>query len=147
MPAYSFYSVATGLLVGQTFTGPAEFLGANTPPGCAAVAGLHDHLSRRVVAGAVVDYQPPKPADTAQHVYAWNASTRRWVATLTPGGLAVRANEPIKAQLVATEQASLRSMREALLLPPGAARDAALGQLSSADASASALRNQLQLEP
>ncbi|HZR03385.1 MAG TPA: hypothetical protein VFA81_09465 [Burkholderiales bacterium] len=45
---WSFFDSSTGHFVGRTFSGLDQHLQANTPAGCAAAEGLHDHLSQRV---------------------------------------------------------------------------------------------------
>lgn len=79
----SIYMVDSGLLTGRTYCGPEQHL--TLGDGEAWVAGLHDHMSRRVdlATGKVIDYWPPKPADTAFETHSLDAESRRWVATPT----------------------------------------------------------------
>lgn len=76
MKTYSFYDNATGLFRAFTIHCADYDLKLNTPEGCTAVEGKHDHLCRRVdlSSRAVVFYQPPQP--DADH--DWNAATERW---------------------------------------------------------------------
>lgn len=56
-----FYSLADGVLTGDTYSGPA--VEANTPPGHGAIAGVTDWRAQRVdlQTGALVPYTPPPP--------------------------------------------------------------------------------------
>lgn len=93
MSTWTFYQSATGLLVGRTFSGPAEDLPANTPADCSAIEGHFDHLCQRVdlEAGLVVDYQPPAPAADVFTDWAWDEVTRRWLAVPTLAAVAAQA--------------------------------------------------------
>lgn len=79
----SIYRIATGLFTGRTYSGDDRHLTLDADE--AWIAGLHDHLSRRVdlTTGQVVDYQPPAPPDTEYETFAWDADSRRWLATPT----------------------------------------------------------------
>lgn len=62
---WSFYSLADGTFTGRRFTTSSpELLAANTPEGCAAIAGRHDRQTARVdlETGEVVAYEPPPDA-------------------------------------------------------------------------------------
>ena len=70
---WSFYRLADGTFTGRRFaTASPELLAANTPEGCAAIAGRHDRQTARVdlETGEVVAYQAPpdrtQQADRAQ---------------------------------------------------------------------------------
>lgn len=54
---------------------------------------LIDPQSQRVDLNTseLLDYEPPPPADTVAETWAWNASTRRWVATPTIAALRASA--------------------------------------------------------
>jgi hypothetical protein len=85
MKAWSFADPQTGMFSGQAFMGTEARLQGNVPPGLIAVEGLHDHLSKRldVNTGAVVDWQPPRPADSEMATHDWDATTQRWVPVPT----------------------------------------------------------------
>ncbi|HEY1723951.1 MAG TPA: hypothetical protein VGF89_00905 [Steroidobacteraceae bacterium] len=80
MIAVSFYDKATGLFTGRRLVSTHDgALEINTPEGCAAMDGEHDHLSSKVDLSdpsnpKVVDYQPPAPSND----HEWNADTKRW---------------------------------------------------------------------
>ena len=82
---FSVYSTQTGQFTGQRLSGSAEFIAANLPPGCAAMAGEHDHLCRRVdiESGAVVPWQPPPPADDPMRTWMWDEAAERWLSVPT----------------------------------------------------------------
>lgn len=79
-----------GILTGGTFSGPARDLAANTPAGCIAVPGRHDHLCRRLdtATGHVVPYQPPAPPADEWRTWAWNTLSERWLPVATPAARA-----------------------------------------------------------
>lgn len=85
MKSWSFADQDTGLFTGRSFSGPESSLPANTPPGTIAVPGMHDPGSARLdlETGEVVDWQPPKPADTELATWRWDDESRRWVAEPT----------------------------------------------------------------
>lgn len=87
---WSFYDLSTGIFTGTTFSGPKNMLPLNTPEGCGACMGTHDHLSRRfdLETGEVVDWQPPKPDDNELETFSWDNRTRRWVAAPTANAVA-----------------------------------------------------------
>ena len=115
--AFSFYEAASGLFVGVRYAGPLANLAANTPPGCAAIEGTFDHLAQRVdlASGQVVDYQPPAPPDTATETYAWDAPTRRWLASPTLAVCKAERAAAVQALIEAAEAGQDRAQREALL--------------------------------
>lgn len=93
---WRFYDPATGLFHRRQINCPASQVQANTPPGHVAMAGTYDWLSQRVDITAqpdadgnlpVIDYQPPAPADTDMHTWAWDATARRWVSSPTLAAL------------------------------------------------------------
>lgn len=90
MPTWTFAQASTGLLTGRAYTGPAEGLALNTPAGCVAVPGRHDHLCRRLdtATGHVVPYQPPAPAGDEYTTHAWDAAAERWVPSPTAAAIA-----------------------------------------------------------
>lgn len=89
---WSFYDAATGAIAPARVTCPAgPNLAGNTPAGHVAIEGRFDHLSQRVnlQTGQVEDYQPPAPADDELRTWAWNADTKRWVASPTDAAVAI----------------------------------------------------------
>lgn len=97
MKKFSFMDPRTGVISQVRITCPDEFL--QVPDGMVAIEGAFDHLSQRVdlETGLVVDYQPPKPADTEWETFHWRE--RRWMAEPT----------------TAAHWRSVRSSRDALL--------------------------------
>lgn len=85
MSTWSFYRTDDGMLVGGRYSGPEEWLAANTPPGCEPILGDADPLSQRVDLATLqlVDWQPSRPLDTALATWGWDEVSRRWVATPT----------------------------------------------------------------
>lgn len=81
----TFADASTGLFTDRVITGSPAVIAANTPPGCVAVPGRHDHLCRRLdrASGQVVPYQPPAPADDEMRTWSWDATQERWVPTPT----------------------------------------------------------------
>lgn len=94
------FADAEGRFTGRTYAGPAEFLSINTPEGCVAVLGMHDHLSRRLdlETGEVVDYRPPKPEGSLYVDHVWNDEARRWVETPTIHGVAREVDEQLQRE-------------------------------------------------
>lgn len=88
MTRWSFYNLKTGEFSGVEFTGREKHLPQNTPPGMGAIAGAHDRTRFRVVAGEVVKWKPPAPADTSMIRHTWNESEWAWIATPTPAAVA-----------------------------------------------------------
>ena len=74
--AWSFAGL-DGILTGGTFSGPARDLAANTPAGCIAVPGRHDHPVQTSGHRHRPDrsHQPPAPADTEWQTWAWDAQS------------------------------------------------------------------------
>lgn len=109
---WSFYDAATGTFSrGRIVCSPAQ-LAANTPHGCVPIAGAFDPLSQRVDIGTgqVVDYQPPAPTDDDLRTWAWNADTRRWVASPTELAVANAARAERDARLAACDWVTVRAL-------------------------------------
>lgn len=87
---WSFFDGSTGELVGRTYSGPEAYLADNTPPGCVAIEGAHDHRCRRVnlSTGAVEPWQPPQPAADGWQAWQWGAQSERWLSVPTLAALA-----------------------------------------------------------
>ena len=96
---WSFYRLDDGSLTGGSYTGPAEWLEANTPAGCAAIEGHSDAMSQRVDLATLelVDWVPSRPLDTAEATWSWDSELRRWVPTRTLAGLQADAHAAIDA--------------------------------------------------
>lgn len=94
--SWSFADAETGVFSSRTYTGPLAGLVANTPAGCIAVQGHHDHRCRRldIATGQIVPYQPPAPADTEWQTWSWDAQSEAWQPVPTD---AARARD-IKAE-------------------------------------------------
>jgi hypothetical protein len=110
--SWSFYDAETGAIAPGVITCTAAQLAANTPAGHIAIPGAFDHLSQRVdlATGQVVDYQPPAPADDELRTWAWNAETRRWVASPTVLAMANAARTERDARLAACDWVTVRAL-------------------------------------
>jgi hypothetical protein len=137
---YSFYDLQTGIFSPKQLTvSTLEAAMLNVPPGHTLIEGEHDHLSSRVVAGEVVDWQPPAP--DADH--EWNADRRRWVKR--PEVVAAElADQSARAQIDAAEKSQLRAIRELMLNPSDAAARTRLQQI---DQTIAAARPQIRRSP
>lgn len=95
-PTFSIADEETGVFSGRVVSGSLEFVSANTPLGCIAVPGRHDHRRRRldIATGEIVPYQPPAPAATEWQAWAWDAQAEAWLPVPTD---AARARD-IKAE-------------------------------------------------
>lgn len=111
---WHFYSLATGLLTGRTVAVDDEdtaLLQANTPADCGAIVGVTDWMAQRVdiETGALVDYQPPAPADDAMRTWQWDAEARRWVAHPTQAAIAAEIRRDRDRRLAACDWVVLRA--------------------------------------
>lgn len=109
MSTWSFYDPLTGLLTGATFSGPPHTLEANTPAGCAAIEGSHDHERLRVdlASGLLIDHQPPAPAADDLQTWRWDAEAWRWVSEPTAAALARDARAERARRLLACDWTQL----------------------------------------
>jgi hypothetical protein len=109
---WSFYNASTGALAQGTLTCSTAQVAANTPEGWTAIEGRFDHLGQRVnlATGQVVDYQPPAPANDALRTWAWDADTRRWVASRTELAVANAARAERDARLAACDWVTVRAL-------------------------------------
>lgn len=106
-----------------------------TPPGCVAIAGTHDPLSRRVnlETGHIEEYRPEKP--DADHEWLHDdpvtgARIRRWV--LKPEIAEQRAKlAAADSAVTALDLKLIRPIQELLLDPKNAAARAKLQELSA----------------
>lgn len=148
---FYLYALGTGIFTGAAFdVSPAtdERISACTPEGFGAwQADAIDHLSQRVDVSStppvLVDYVPPKPADTALVTFAWDAQAKRWQPTATPAGRKPEILADIKAKMAAAEaEAQDRPSRELLLavLAGQTPNAATVTRLQSVDAALASLR-------
>lgn len=81
----AYYDPQTGLFSGRYAGGPTlEWIRQNAPDGAAVWVydtERPDPLRYRIEKGALVEYQPPKPTDTADVLYVWDADAWRWAPT------------------------------------------------------------------
>lgn len=112
MPNYSFYRKDTGEIIDRLVTCPASLIELNTPSGCTAIDGHHDHRSKRVniSTGEVEDWQPPKPS--ADH--EWDASTKRWQLNAVAQQRA-SDDRDARARISHLEAGQHRAIRESVL--------------------------------
>lgn len=139
MKRWHFYRLSDGTFTRQSMvTADAELVAANTPSGCAAIAGNIDPDSMRVdlETGSVVDWQPPAPSDE----HEWQPDERRW--QLKPAA-ARREADAVNAQrrIEALERRQLRSLRELLIDNSNAA---ARRELATIEDEITALRPKLR---
>ncbi|GCL61483.1 tail fiber assembly protein [Pseudaquabacterium pictum] len=119
---WHFYRLADGILTGRAVTlddSDEALLQANTPPDCAAVAGVSDWQAQRVdlASGALMDWQPPQPADTALQTWRWDAAARRWLPVPTTAALAAEVRRTRDQRLAACDWVLLRALELAQPLP------------------------------
>jgi len=114
---FSFYDATTGIFNGRRISisnhdrHEAE-IAANAGPGHTYIEGRYDHESQRVdiVAGIVVDYQPPQPS--ADH--EWNASAKRWHLSAAVSSRN-QARDVALAAIARLEASQPRAMRDFVL--------------------------------
>lgn len=108
MKTVSYYDLTTGLFTGHTFSGPEQLI--QWKLGQAYIEGRFDHLSQRVdlSAGSVVDYQPDPPAADEWQTWAWDATTRRNIATPTLAALKRDRKQPVLDALAAEDAKLIR---------------------------------------
>ena len=109
---WSFYDSATGAIArGRITCSPAQ-LAANTPPGHLPILGAFDPLCQRVdiATGQVEFYQPPAPADDELRTWAWDAQTRRWIASPTELAVADAARAERDERLLACDWVTVRAI-------------------------------------
>jgi hypothetical protein len=119
MKIVSFYRLCDGVLIGQSYCGPDEHLQANTPDGCGAADGRHDHLCRRVDLATlnVVPWQPPAPPENDMQTYAWDDTSERWVSRPTLAAIAQDVRSERARRLAACDWVVARSMESGNQLP------------------------------
>jgi hypothetical protein len=111
----------SGIFIGDTYSGSEQHLAANTPFGCFAIYGRHDHLSRRVdwrpddfgdAVPIVVPWQPPAPPDTELSTWRWDAVAERWVAEPTLAAHAAAVREERARRLAACDWVVARAVED-----------------------------------
>lgn len=122
MRTWHFYRLADGTLTGRTVTlddSDEALLQANTPAGCAVVADVADWMAQRVdlATGALVDWQPPAPADTELQTWQWDAAARRWLPVPTTAALAAEVRRTRDQRLAACDWVLLRALELGQPLP------------------------------
>lgn len=97
MNHWTFYDQATGRFTGRSYSGTEDYLGHNTPAGCSSLPGHFDHARQCVDlnTGEVIDWQPPRPDDTADETFDWDGDGCRWAATPTIASLERSAHNAI----------------------------------------------------
>lgn len=143
---WRFFRLDTGEVLSHSMLLPdAETVALNTPPGCAAVSLLIDHLSQRVhlvvddfgnAVPVLVDWQPPAPPSTEWETWSWDTGRRRWISQPTLAALKREANQPLLRQLEALDVSVVRPAGEiaeamALGLAPAPSSLARLQQLNA----------------
>lgn len=108
---WSAYSLVTGVFADLAITGDQAAAALNLPPGHALHQGAVDHLRHRMdlETGELVDYQPPAPANTAQHTWAWDWQQWRWRAQPTTAALAAVVRSERDARLAACDWVVIRA--------------------------------------
>lgn len=119
MGRWVFYDATNGTLTGRSFTGPAELVAINTPPGCAPLELADDVTvpsahNRRVDlrSGRLVAWQPPAPPDDALRTWAWDAQAERWLSVPTLQARKAQASAAVLTELRAEDAAAIRPLSE-----------------------------------
>lgn len=120
MRHYPFDHVS-GLFSGLEIVGDADFVAANTPPGMGVWStdgAVPDALRHKVIKGALIEYQPAKPADSDDVEWVWRADVWRWMPQETAAMQLSRrksaAAADALAEIAAAESSQARPMREIL---------------------------------
>ncbi|ACB34496.1 hypothetical protein Lcho_2230 [Leptothrix cholodnii SP-6] len=110
---------AGGVFTGAMYSGPEDLLEINTPAGCAAIPGDHDHLRVRVdlETGAVVPYRPPPPADDDWQTWAWDETAELWVSVPTLAAIAATVRSERDRRMAGADWVTLRAMRRGEPVP------------------------------
>lgn len=103
MSMCSIFRLDTGIFTGDRIGGEPEFVLRNTPNGCGAWPGEHDHRRVRVdlATQSLLAYQPPAPPDNAWHTWVWRVDESRW------------GREPTLLALRASKWAEIKAARDA----------------------------------
>lgn len=117
MIAWSEYRTADGAFTGRQLSGSLDWVLSQVAPGCALIEGRHDHLCRRVHSGAVIAWQPPKPAATELFDHRWDAEIERWVQMPTDLALAAEVRAEVSRRFAECDWVTLRAMRTGQPIP------------------------------
>lgn len=119
MSTWHFYRLSDGQFNGMRFEGPEQYLAPNIPPGCGAITGVVDALSQRVdlESGALLDWQPPAPADDEFRTFAWDTVLRRWISTPTDAAVARDARAERDRLLAACDWVTVRALDQGEPVP------------------------------
>lgn len=118
MSTVSFYRLDTGCFEGaRSYSG--DWPDENTPPGFGWVAGVHDHLRKRVetATGNVVDYQPPMPPADAMRSWAWDEVSKQWVCAPTDAAQVATLRSERDRRLGACDWVTLRAIETGAVVP------------------------------
>lgn len=129
----------------MTFSGPYHDIALNTPDGCAAIEGVYDHLSQRVdiATGKVVEWQPPKPADSEFESHEWSTEHKRWLPKPTLKALKLRSADRVKEDIERIEAGQARALRDLALAGDDASRASALARLQQVETRVARRRERL----
>lgn len=94
---WHFYRLADGLFVGGSFTGPADDLEPNVPPGHGAALGVSDWQHQRVCleTGELLPYEPPGPDLATRQAEVRAERDRRLAACDWVVARAMERGEPV----------------------------------------------------
>ncbi|MFY7867021.1 tail fiber assembly protein [Roseateles sp.] len=107
MTTWHFYRLADGLFVGSNFTGPADDLDLNIPPGHGAALGVTDWQRQRVDldTGELMDHEPEGPDLARRQADVRAERDRRLQACDWVVARAMERGEPVPAAWAAYRQA------------------------------------------
>lgn len=114
MSIWSFYN-ESGSICPNHYSGPDDYLEANTPKGMRPIAGAYDCDRCKVVhvddgmggevTPVVISCKPPRPADSEFEVWEWSESLDDWEPQPTRAGLARQLRSARNQALLATDAA------------------------------------------
>lgn len=112
MSDWSFYRVSDGVLADRIYSGSADHLDANTPPGHAALSGRHDHLRVRMDMSSkqLVAYKPPQPIEHQFCTWQWSDESWQWIAVATDAAHAFEIRAERDRRLAACDWVVVRSV-------------------------------------
>lgn len=137
----SYFDLGAGHFCGVVFSGPPEQVPEQCPPGCYWMIGAFDPLSQRVnlETGAVEDYQPERPADTALVEHHW--LERRWVPVPTLEGVRAQITHKLQRLAVGVEAGTDRWVREQVIAD---ATSPAYGRMQAIETELAPIRKAIQ---